>query len=206
MEGMKRSVARGRNPFGAGTVFQYTGNHDNSDLMSRNPFGAGTVFQSPNVQPLARTSGRNPFGAGTVFQYLPKALVSLKDASQSLWSRDGFSIPHDNWRYHDKPVAIPLEQGRFFNWLTSVKIVRKESQSLWSRDGFSIDGTDRRTPTNRRNPFGAGTVFQLEGTLEDVAEACRNPFGAGTVFQCISTPPMVRNMGRNPFGAGTVFQ
>ena len=80
-------------------------------------------------------------------------------------------------------VAIPLEQGRFFNWLTSVKIVRKESQSLWSRDGFSIDGTDRRTPTNRRNPFGAGTVFQSKHKRQQNRHRSRNPFGAGTVFQ-----------------------
>ena len=35
-------------------------------------------------------------------------------------------------------VAIPLEQGRFFNrfWVSGAGSC--ESQSLWSRDGFSI--------------------------------------------------------------------
>ena len=35
-------------------------------------------------------------------------------------------------------VAIPLEQGRFFNGHFIDEQEWQESQSLWSRDGFSI--------------------------------------------------------------------
>ena len=35
-------------------------------------------------------------------------------------------------------VAIPLEQGRFFNYELDVIGLCCESQSLWSRDGFSM--------------------------------------------------------------------
>ena len=93
MEGMKRSVARGRNPFGAGTVFQ----------CRYLPY------------PETRTS-RNPFGAGAVFQYASALYRGHFEESQSLWSRDGFSM-----------IGEETVHGDF-----------AESQSLWSRDGFSI--------------------------------------------------------------------
>ena len=38
------------------------------------------------------------------------------------------------------------------------------SQSLWSRDGFLIQNPSKKPPMSGRrgrNPFGAGTVFQL---------------------------------------------
>ena len=58
---------------------------------SRNPFGAGTVFQSKIYAIFTPLKSRNPFGAGTVFQ-----LMELIEERQQI-------------------VAIPLEQGRFFN-------------------------------------------------------------------------------------------
>jgi len=64
------------------------------------------------------------------------------EGSQSLWSRDGFSI----YQY----AALRDKQ---------------QSQSLWSRDGFSIRNLLGSVRVSRgRNPFGAGTVFQSEIT------------------------------------------
>ena len=151
--------------------------------------------------------------------------------SQSLWSRDGFSIRCTHRTARRMQVAIPLEQGRFFN---------KTS-------------TPSSTAAKCRNPFGAGTVFEYATAQCLTASPSRNPFGAGTVFQftylwfgnyCQVAIPleqgrffnepsqfkfmlestsqslwsrdgfsMMRNGARtqnetcrNPFGAGTVFQ
>gem|GEM_PF-4852763 len=85
MEGMKRSVARGRNPFGAGTVFQCF------------------FFKS-----LLCSSSRNPFGAGTVFQCYLNEIKVVNPESQSLWSRDGFSIDlRDVTPFADSPPPHP---------------------------------------------------------------------------------------------------
>ena len=131
------------------------------NLSCRNPFGAGTVFQSLAEARAILDQGRNPFGAGAVFQFFFPNNVTFTVVSQSLWSRDGFSI--DELRYHlahlrRNPfgagtvfqysiassaagfyVAIPLEQGRFFNLLIYGLAIIVKSQSLWSRDGFSIN-------------------------------------------------------------------
>ena len=40
------SSTTGRNPFGAGAVFQLIEQLNENDKVGRNPFGAGTVFQS----------------------------------------------------------------------------------------------------------------------------------------------------------------
>ena len=81
--------------------------------------------------------------------------------SQSLWSRDGFSI-HKRIEYVPcADVAIPLEQGRFFNLLIYGLAIIVESQSLWSRDGFSMSlHYLSLCYSERRKPFGAGTDFQ----------------------------------------------
>ena len=57
--------------------------------------------------------------------------------SQSLWSRDYFLIRLPIDTYSLLRVAIPLEQGLFFN----------------------IPGTLSPQNLPRRNPFGAGTIF-----------------------------------------------
>ena len=65
------------------------------------------------------------------------ALPRNTHKSQSLWSRDGFSIKVFAVLEIGGLVAIPLEQGRFFNTrLRSTVVILKS-----------------------RNPFGAGTVF-----------------------------------------------
>ena len=83
-------------------------------VKSRNPFGAGTVFQSKIYAIFTPLKSRNPFGAGTVFQ-----LMELIEERQQI-------------------VAIPLEQGRFFNEPATGRKHHQASQSLWSRDGFSM--------------------------------------------------------------------
>ena len=80
-------------------------------------------------------------------------------------------------------VAIPLEQGRFFNYELDVIGLCCESQSLWSRDGFSITSWTLSDCAVSRNPFGAGTVFQWDFFINLNDKQRRNPFGAGTVFQ-----------------------
>ena len=57
--------------------------------------------------------------------------------SQSLWSRDYFLIYSDSVGGYEASVAIPLEQGLFFN----------KRQAGNGKD------------CKRRNPFGAGTIF-----------------------------------------------
>ena len=83
--------------------------------VSRNPFGAGTVFQWDFFINLNDKQRRNPFGAGTVFQYYHERVLDRENMSQSLWSRDGFSIYYVYQQHLCYFVAIPLEQGRFFN-------------------------------------------------------------------------------------------
>ena len=61
------------------------------------------------------TTRRNPFGAGTVFQFNNPRQFIFDYGSQSLWSRDGFSILSQMLLRSASNVAIPLEQGRFFN-------------------------------------------------------------------------------------------
>ena len=128
----------GRNPFGAGTVFQSYPVLFFRLYRGRNPFGAGTVFQWCTTTSPRLLTGRNPFGAGTVFQSdVRRDVVDLRK-SQSLWSRDGFSIWQGGQVMFTFLVAIPLEQGRFFNGHFIDEQEWQESQSLWSRDGFSI--------------------------------------------------------------------
>ena len=104
-------------------------------------------------------------------------------------------------------VAIPLEQGRFFNGIFSLAAQRSTSQSLWSRDGFSIKVFSTFPEMKEgRNPFGAGTVFQWLSCSLSWRSTSRNPFGAGTVFQYLKPDRIGQRRSRNPFGAGTVFQ
>ena len=125
------------------------------------PLEQGRFFNKGHAHRAENPKGRNPFGVGTVFQYESKEELADMLASQSLWSRDGFSIMIIYPFPEEINVAIPLEQGRFFNpskncspiW-TEVEIPLEQgrfinirdyygaelvmSQSLWSRDGFSI--------------------------------------------------------------------
>ena len=58
-------------------------------------------------------------------------------------------------------VAIPLEQGRFFNDETQ-DILRQELVAIPLEQGRFFNRNNRRYPRlcGGRNPFGAGTVFQ----------------------------------------------
>ena len=86
-----------------------------SGRRGRNPFGAGTVFQLIFPNGVPSLPSRNPFGAGTVFQFPVMFQLFAFAKSQSLWSRDGFSILLVRGDGGLISVAIPLEQGRFFN-------------------------------------------------------------------------------------------
>ena len=59
--------------------------------------------------------------------------------SQSLWSRDYFLINRHGVLLRGAVVAIPLEQGLFFNNKAMKTNINTVSQSLWSRDYFLID-------------------------------------------------------------------
>ena len=104
---------------------------------------------------------RNPFGAGTVFQYGKEWDAVLEARSQSLWSRDGFSMQAPCAAGASQPVAIPLEQGRFFN-LTSYgrKWERYVAIPLEQGRFFTPNKSASAYDVISRNPFGAGTVFQ----------------------------------------------
>ena len=81
--------------------------------------------------------------------------------SQSLWSRDYFLINRHGVLLRGAVVAIPLEQGLFFNrHRLQRRPSRLVSQSLWSRDYFLMPKS-KQTSANAegRNPFGAGTIF-----------------------------------------------
>ena len=102
------------------------------------PLEQGRFFNGGKAYFSAPWDCRNPFGAGTVFQSGVRIAQREECESQSLWSRDGFSI-HKRIEYVPcADVAIPLEQGRFFNLLIYGLAIIVKSQSLWSRDGFSI--------------------------------------------------------------------
>ena len=60
-------------------------------------------------------------------------------ASQSLWSRDYFLINRGQRNKQPALVAIPLEQGLFFNPRRHRPVLRHKSQSLWSRDYFLME-------------------------------------------------------------------
>ena len=104
----------GRNPFGAGTVFQSKIYAIFTPLKSRNPFGAGTVFQLMELIEERQQIVAIPLEQGRFFNE-PATGRKHHQASQSLWSRDGFSM--------GKLIPLPIGQ---------------KSQSLWGRDGFSI--------------------------------------------------------------------
>ena len=84
--------------------------------------------------------------------------------SQSLWSRDYFLIPVRGTSLASTKVAIPLEQGLFFNdhWID--RDGGLASQSLWSRDYFLIAGL--RQPARSAGvaiPLEQGLFFNLQG-------------------------------------------
>ena len=127
--------------------------------------------------------GRNPFGAGTVFQCVFYIQVNGLE-SQSLWSRDGFSIIPFLFGDSYEHVAIPLEQGRFFN-LRHYTALNPLTVAIPLEQGrfFNALLLERSPRQKGRNPFGAGTVFQSIRESKLRPAASRNPFGAGTVFQ-----------------------
>ena len=150
---------------------------------------------------------RNPFGAGTVFQCYVDLTEVMSAVSQSLWSRDGFSIKAMRIAPKIPKVAIPLEQGRFFNFGDIVE-KKRLFVAIPLEQGRFFNKTVYRTIDLivRRNPIGAGTVFQLNPlTLrgsrgESQSLWSRDGFSIylSMVWQLLSS--------RNPFGAGTVFQ
>ena len=79
------------------------------------PLKQGQVFNCKRVSWCSITHGRNPFAAGTSFQLHLYQLNGQVQRSQSLCSRDKFSIP-----------------------VCAVGASRRPSQSLCSRDKFSI--------------------------------------------------------------------
>ena len=86
---MKESI--GRNPFGAGTVFQCSSRANPGGRSVAIPLEQGQFFNITGARRWRADIRRNPFGAGTVFQF------TVADTGKTF------------------PVAIPLEQGRFFN-------------------------------------------------------------------------------------------
>ena len=95
------------------------------------------------------------------FSIIPRAVLPALPRSQSLWSRDGFSMMYNNFT-------------KIVDW----------SQSLWSRDGFSIRcPTGRGRPAQVAIPLEQGRFFNMTRRTSDVYFSRRNPFGAGTVFQ-----------------------
>ena len=102
------------------------------------PLEQGRFFNGGKAYFSAPWDCRNPFGAGTVFQSGVRIAQREECESQSLWSRDGFSMDTLTYCEGEGQVAIPLEQGRFFN--TQAHRIRPVCRC--------------------RNPFGAGTVFQ----------------------------------------------
>ena len=167
-----------------GRFFNSTIRASSSSTTGRNPFGAGTVFQSLAEARAILDQGRNPFGAGAVFQFFFPNNVTFTVVSQSLWSRDGFSIAKKMTQQTEWEVAIPLEQGRFFN----VSILTTSSRSMG------------------RNPFGAGTVFQSIHGQVPISSRVAIPLEQGRFFNKDVNLNIRMSPGRNPFGAGTVFQ
>ena len=104
-------------------------------------------------------------------------------------------------------VAIPLEQGRFFN-LEGKPNKNGKMVAIPLEQGrfFNYTKVCHACLLLGRNPSGAGTVFQSFQHEILFLGNCRNPFGAGTVFQSNWATSTRVSTRRNPFGAGTVFQ
>ena len=66
-------------------------------------------------------------------------------------------------------VAIPLEQGRFFN----------------------LEGKPNKNGKMVAIPLEQGRFFNKSRTFLYHTDPCRNPFGAGTVFQLYQSMPCV---------------
>ena len=103
--------------------------------------------------------------------------------SQSLWSRDYFLIPVRGTSLASTKVAIPLEQGLFFNdhWID--RDGGLASQSLWSRDYFLIAGL--RQPARSAGvaiPLEQGLFFNYFGESNNAPVHGPKPLGAGNIF------------------------
>ena len=195
-------------PFAAGTVFQLI------DLIRKGkvtevaiPLEQGRFFNTSSLQQTATPAGRNPFGAGTVFQSNNDGAKMNLNLSQSLWSRDGFSIRCTHRTARRMQVAIPLEQGRFFN---REKIAAEERAKvaipLEQGRFFNKTSTPSSTAAKCRNPFGAGTVFQCYVDLTEVMSAVSQSLWSRDGFSISAILLKKTSICRNPFGAGTVFQ
>ena len=104
--------------------------------------------------------------------------------SQSLWSRDYFLINRHGVLLRGAVVAIPLEQGLFFNrHRLQRRPSRLVSQSLWSRDYFLIYPRADYRATRRSQSLWSRDYFLMPKSKQTSANAeGRNPFGAGTIF------------------------
>ena len=79
--------------------------------------------------------------------------------------------------------AIPLEQGRFFNFGDIVEKNVYLSQSLWSRDGFSINSTIAgRTDTSVAIPLEQGRFFNYGALRQYGALPVAIPLEQGQFF------------------------
>ena len=82
------------------------------------------------------------------------------EESQSLWSRDYFLIKISAAEYRGEEVAIPLEQGLFFNASGQGAEINGASQSLWSRDYFLMAfNTEEETVKYVAIPLEQGLFF-----------------------------------------------
>ena len=85
--------------------------------------------------------------------------------------------------YGDESVAIPLEQGLFFNGDQHGTNYSRGSQSLWSRDYFLIHLDRLPRPHDLvAIPLEQGLFFNRTRGKRRAAGRRRNPFGAGTIF------------------------
>ena len=86
----------------------------------RNPFGAGTVFQLKDKDKYAGINAvAIPLEQGRFFNEKPVAPVAPKEVAIPLEQGRFFNLLHRN-ASETRRVAIPLEQGRFFNNRTTL--------------------------------------------------------------------------------------
>ena len=218
------------NPLQQGRFFNNGVLHCYARTYSRNPFGAGAVFQCTTDRASSGTRCRNPFGAGAVFQFNNPRQFIFDYGSQSLWSRDGFSIElGDKYaRFHTSQslwsrdgfsihVLLLLFGSRlsqslwsrdgFSIWLSPKETIVRLSQSLWSRDGFSMrqlvfGGTGQLSQSLwSRDGFSIELLNPAQGW-----ELVAIPLEQGRFFNAFSMRKNGKTLGRNPFGAGTIFQ
>ena len=150
---------------------------------------------------------RNPFAAGTSFQSLYWLCLGSADASQSLCSRDKFSIQKVPLRTERELSQSLCSGDKFSIYGEGTKLAERESQSLCSRDKFSIVilvmfGFGRRVAI----PLQQGQVFNNSAERKIGGSKVAIPLRQGQVFNDSGKTSYVVISGRNPFAAGTSFQ